>query len=179
MINSKIFAKNIASYFLNVFIFILLINLQTTIWFHFFNYLSPPYFWMPFFVYMIMYRSISVATLWFLTAYFILMSFTMALPGVFFVTLALTFAFIIFMQKRFSMLSLADFVLITGLCCLLFPICYFVISAMTPYFTSFSVLDFFLSFALTLPITPILLVLLKRINALINGNNLKELQIGL
>lgn len=178
MLSGGRIVRELLLYVCQIFVLFFLLNLQSTVWFEFFGHFAPPLFWLPFFSYVTIYNSNNKKFVWLVTTYLSLLAHSSALPLPLLLTLTLLLLCSTFLQRRFSTLSASDFIYITGTGSLIFPFGYFVISALTAWPNTLSLLDCLVSCVLTAPMSILVLYFMKSLDRWILGQTLIELQAG-
>lgn len=145
--------------------FITAMNLATTVWFSFFGYFPAPLFWLPILVYLIMSRPQPYNSLWLAYLYLLLLTHTAAPPMALFLSLSALFALVVFFQKRFSTLSMVDFILVSIASTFVFPVIYWILSFFAETTPWLGFLDLIISFLLSLPVIPPILLLCRKTDA--------------
>jgi hypothetical protein len=169
MHSSKFIPKQLLRFLFFTLMLLTMTHLQTTIWFSFFGYFPSPCFWVPVFVYLMMNRPFPYNFSWLIYIYLIFLTQTAASPTLLFFSILSLWGLILFFQKRFSTLSMADFIFVTSISTFLFPGIYFVYSLMVFQHPHIDLLMNFISFVITLPVIPPILIILKAADGLLKS----------
>lgn len=162
---NKILIKNVLSGVIFIFLTFLTINLQTTVWFELFGYFPTPNLWLPLMIYLLMYRPFPLNLLWVLFFFFILCTETTAMPFYLLLSLVSLSSLVLFTQKRFSLLTMSDFILLTTSSLICFPLIYYFFSLLHRSSTPLNIFDHLSTFFITLPLIPPLLLVLQKIDS--------------
>lgn len=171
MIRNKFVPKQIIIFLTFLFFILCGFLLQTTFWFNLFGYFPAPCLWLPIFVYLMMNRTFPTHYLWFACFYLLLLTCTVALPISLFLALSSTFFLIHFIQHRFSTLSIFDIMLFSSGSIILFPIIYAFFNLFFLGQFNLDILSLIISFVLSLPLIPGILMLCKKTDTLLNPHN--------
>jgi hypothetical protein len=169
MQSRKFVPKQFVRFLFFTFMLLTMTHLQTTIWYSFFGYFPSPCFWVPVFVYLMMNRTFPYNFLWLTYFYLIFLTQTAASATLLLFSILSLWALILFFQKRFSTLSMADFIFVTSISAFLFPGIYFLYSLMVYQHPHLDLLMNFMSFVLTLPVIPPVLIILKKVDSLLKS----------
>lgn len=164
---NKILFKNFLSTLIFVFLAFLTINLQTTVWYEMFGYFPSPNLWLPLMIYLLMYRPFPRNLLWVLFFFFILCTATTAMPFHLLLSLTSLTALVLFTQKRFSLLTMSDFILLTTSSLICFPLIYYFFSLFHSSATPLNIFDHLSTFFITLPLIPPFLLLLQKSDSML------------
>ena len=170
MLPSKLVSKKFLRFLFFTFVMLTCTHLQTTIWFSFFGYFPSPCFWVPVFVYLMMNRPFPYNLAWLIYFYLIFLTQTTAVPITLFLSIMTLWSLILFFQKRFSTMSMGDFIFVTAITTFLFPGVYFLYSMFTFANPHLDLLMNFISFVLTLPVIPPTLSVLKHMDRFFTPN---------
>lgn len=170
MFVNKIYLKNFMSGLIFIFLTFFTINFQTTIWFDLFGYFPAPNLWLPLMIYLIMYRSFPLNLFWLFLFFFTIATITSAIPFYLFLSLFTLYGLVLFAQKRFSLLTMSDFILLTTSSLICFPLIYFLFTLLHNSSTPLDIFGHLSTFFVTLPIIPPLLIVLQNIDSLLKSN---------
>lgn len=174
MLSRKFLPKQLLNFIFFSIVILTMVHMQTTIWFSFFGYFPSPFFWTPVFVYLMMNRNLPYNLLWLIYFFLIFLTETSAVPSLLFFSMLTLWALILFFQKRFSTLSMADFIFVTSISAFLYPGIYFLYSLTAFQNPHIDLLMNFLSFVLTLPVIPPILIVLKLVDGLLTSNSQQD-----
>lgn len=164
MFVNKDFIKSIFSGFVYMALMVTCFQFQTTIWFHFFGHFPSPNLWLPLMIYLIMYRPAPLNFFWVLFFFWFLLATTSALPFFLLLSLFSLYAVVLFTQKRFSLLTMSDFILLTTSSLFIFPLMYYGFTLFHNSNTPLHIFNHLATFFITLPLIPPLLLVLQKID---------------
>jgi len=171
MIKSRIVPQQFIVFTIYLVMILTAINFQTTLWFSVFGFFPSPCLWTPIFTYLMMNRGFPKNILWLVVFFLLFLTQSSAVPLTLLWALLALWGCIAFAQQHVSTLGMFDLILFSAGATLLFPLLYFTFSLVGAADASLDWIGMVISTLLSLPLTPAILFICKKLDATIDPMN--------